>query len=123
MGRCAAVVYLPFPDWDLSPNKTKGRHWAPIKELRSVARLSGQMAAREWHGAIKRGEPVVAVIRWEPPDNQWRDDDNLIGALKSYRDGVADAIGFNDRQIRYSIMIREAAIPQGKVTLELWVAR
>lgn len=123
LGRCVAVIYLPWPDWGLSPNKTKGSHWAPVNDLRSIARIAGQDAARDWHNVIGRGATVTAVILWEPPDNRWRDDDNLIGALKSYRDGVADAIGFNDRQIMNSVMLRQPAIPQGKVTLELWVAR
>jgi hypothetical protein len=40
------------------------------------------------------------TITFYPPDHRHRDDDNMVGSFKSYRDGIADALGVNDRRFR-----------------------
>lgn len=35
-----------------------------------------------------------------PPDRRYRDDDNMISAFKHGRDGVALALGVDDRRFR-----------------------
>jgi crossover junction endodeoxyribonuclease RusA len=35
-----------------------------------------------------------------PPDRRARDDDNIIAAFKAGRDGMAEALGINDRRFR-----------------------
>jgi crossover junction endodeoxyribonuclease RusA len=48
----------------------------------------------DWEGDIH------VWMDFYPPDRRNRDDDNLIAAFKSGRDGVADALGVNDKRFR-----------------------
>ena len=43
------------------------------------------------------GERLPMRITFCPPSNHHRDDDNMIAAFKSARDGIADGLGVNDR--------------------------
>ena len=43
---------------------------------------------------------VHVWIDFYPPDRRHRDDDNMISAFKAGRDGVADALGINDKRFR-----------------------
>ena len=72
-------------------------HWSKkarrVKHHRSTARLLTQQAARA------TALPVdVTLTRIAPSSGL--DDDNLAGALKSVRDGIADAFGVDDRDPR-----------------------
>jgi crossover junction endodeoxyribonuclease RusA len=37
-------------------------------------------------------------VVFRPPDRRLRDDDNLVAAFKSGRDGISDALGIDDRK-------------------------
>lgn len=50
----------------------------------------------------------------------WRDDDNADGACKAYRDGIAAALGIDDRGLRklaLSTFHKDAANPRVEITL------
>lgn len=44
--------------------------------------------------------PLPVKITFCPPDRHHRDDDNMIGSLKSGRDGMAAALRIDDRMLR-----------------------
>lgn len=91
-------LILPWPPKELSPNaRTYWRKRAPIaRSYREacyvLAKQSGVVI--DWTGDIH------AWIDFYPPDKRQRDDDNMIAAFKSGRDGLADALGVNDRRFR-----------------------
>jgi len=118
----AAVVVLPWPDPRLSPNNSKGKHWGGISDAREDARANGALAARNYKGAIAPGEPVEMVAWITPPDRRRRDLDNIHASLKSYIDGAAEEIGFDDYQIETVILRREPHEAPGAITIELWKA-
>jgi hypothetical protein len=60
---------------------------------------------------------VVVLTRCSP---RLLDDDNLAGALKSYRDGVADALGVNDRDARVSWLVDQAKSSEAGVRIEIY---
>ena len=43
-------------------------------------------------------ERIALILLFIQPDWRRRDDDNLIASFKSGRDGLADALGINDRR-------------------------
>lgn len=117
-----AVVVLPWPDRQLSPNRAKGAHWAQVARSREGARAHGALAAIGLDGVISVGEPVEMVVFVEPPDRVRRDLDNIHASLKSYIDGICSRIGFDDAQIEAVSLIRMEPTDGGRVTIELWRA-
>ena len=62
--------------------------------------------------------PIRMTITFVPPDRRHRDDDNMIASLKSARDGIADALGVNDRRFRPNYVFAEPEKP-GRVEVEI----
>lgn len=96
-------IVLPWPHKDLSPNARK--HWGAVKDIKAGARKEawaltvGAMARDSIGKRHFEGDGKIPYrVTFYPPDNRHRDDDNQIAAFKSARDGIADAIGVNDRR-------------------------
>lgn len=89
-------VVLPFPNRLLFPNSrpnrfAKARH---VKTHRWWARLAVQ---EQITGPVKPHGKIRYYLDYTPKTNQHRDEDNIIAACKAYLDGIADALGVNDR--------------------------
>ena len=89
------MIKLPYPDKALWPN---GRaHWAvkarEAKKLRTAAAWAAKAAS------IKIGDSPIPVHIVVHPKATGRivDKDNAIAACKSAIDGIADALGIDDR--------------------------
>lgn len=99
-------IVLPWPDKRLSPNARL--HWKPKSEVVKRARWDAAYAALEAAGGSLRefrrtwaDEGRIPVkFRFYAPDRRPRDDDNVIAMLKAARDGIADALGVNDRRFQ-----------------------
>jgi crossover junction endodeoxyribonuclease RusA len=116
------IVRLPWPDRRLSPNARL--HWSkrPVKQ----ARADGAKAAYEAMGGtseararLARMDLIPLKVTFYPPDNRHRDEDNMVASLKAARDGIADALGVNDRKFRCLYFIGAAEKP-GRVGVELF---
>ena len=98
-------VTLPWPPSGLSPNSRL--HWrrksAIARQYRDacfvLARNAG-LTSVPWEG------PIVLELDFVPPDRRSRDDDNLIAAFKSGRDGLARALGIDDKRFQSRPVIR-----------------
>lgn len=92
------AIVLPWPPKDLSPNARL--HWSKkskaAKAYREACRVITLQAGEkiDWEGDIH------VWIDFYPPDRRARDDDNMIAAFKSGRDGMADALKVNDKRFR-----------------------
>jgi crossover junction endodeoxyribonuclease RusA len=89
-------IVFGWPPSGLSPNSRL--HWAKKSKLAKVYRHACWGLAREALGTQKvaaRGRFALR-IEFVPPDRRHRDDDNMIGAFKAGRDGLADALGLDD---------------------------
>jgi len=62
---------------------------------------------------------VVRLVRRAP---RRLDGDNLAGALKSVRDGVADALGVDDRNPRVRWVVDQETARASDVLVEVYVA-
>lgn len=120
------TIVLPIPDRNLSPN---GRgHWSGKSRLTKNARrlaklLTLEAIGRDYHA---HGRPVPAFAGYSLahyfPTDARRDDDNADAACKAYRDGIADALGIDDRyfpKLALSTIAKDAACPRVEITLHL----
>lgn len=110
-------VLLPWPPKVLSPNARA--HWATRSKAAKAYRYRCFLGAKAVRLAAPAGR-VLLVIEFMPPNRQRRDDDNLIAAFKSGRDGLADALGLDDclfvTQCRLSDEVRAGGVV--RVTLK-----
>lgn len=109
------MIELPWPDSKLSPNARQ--HWAVTAKVKKVARheacllTKAQMPFKQ-RKAIAEGDGRIPVqITFYPPDNRRRDDDNMVGSFKALRDGIADALGVDDRRFRPHYFFEDAQKP------------
>ncbi len=87
------AMSVTIPLRTLGPNGSHG-HWATLARRRKAERTAAATLVR-----CRRATPpcTVRLIRGSAGV---LDDDNLRGALKGVRDGVADALGVDDRDPR-----------------------
>lgn len=68
---------------------------------------------------IRDAEGSIALtITFVPPDRRQRDHDNMIASTKALQDGIADALGVNDRRFRASYVFAEPEKP-GRVEVAI----
>jgi crossover junction endodeoxyribonuclease RusA len=111
------IVTLPWPDKRLKPNGSHG-HWAVVSKARKLAREAARLLtsdAMQKHLATRahfEGEhPLPITVTFYPPDRRRRDDDNMVASFKGFRDGIADALGVDDRRFRPHYFFAEPEKP------------
>lgn len=98
------MIVLPWPDARLNPNARM--HFRALAAVKKKARADAcvlatvamPLKAKRDIAAIEGRIPIE--VRFYPPDNRHRDDDNMIASFKAARDGIADALGVDDRRFR-----------------------
>ena len=94
-------IVLPWPDMSLMPNRKNGRHWAGTQAAKVRARQDGYYAAKEVkEGTCLPDGNIPLRITFMAPDKRHRDLDNLLAAMKASLDGIAQALGVDDKQFR-----------------------
>jgi len=94
------TLSLPWPSADLSPNGGVAR-WDAIKAKKSAKNYAWTIAIHSMGplGIVKgtwRG-PIVVQYTFHPSVDRARDDDNFAIRMKPARDGVALALGVDDK--------------------------
>lgn len=114
-------VLLPWPPKVLSPNARA--HWATRSKAAKSYRHRCFVGAK-MVGLTAPAGRLLLVIEFLPSNRQRRDDDNLIAAFKSGRDGVADALGIDDCLFVTQCSLSNELHPNGavRVTLRPYVA-
>ena len=117
------VLEMPIPDRACSPNAQRGqsrgaaiRKSRVVKAHRTLAHLL-TVSAMASGGRRTFGSYALAFY-W--PTAAWRDDDNADASCKAYRDGIAQALGMNDRDLRKGALsqhAKDAAAPRVTITL------
>ena len=108
-------VTLPWPPKELSPNARL--HWTKTAPIKKAYRLDCFLLAKQaklradWEGDI------VLWLDFYPPNRRHRDDDNLVAAFKAGRDGLADALGVDDKRFRVLPFVRDEIGGMVKVRL------
>lgn len=110
------VIDLPWPPKELSPNARK--HWraiSPIKRRYRTACALVTLAA----GQGKLTGRHSLHIEFFPPNRRPRDRDNLLASIKFGLDGMADALGINDKHFDpVTITMREEIGPKVRITIQ-----
>jgi crossover junction endodeoxyribonuclease RusA len=98
-------VTLPWPPSQLSPNARI--HWGEKSRYRKLYRDAcyWQTIASGIKPNVAYRPPLMVAIEFVPPDRRARDLDNMLGAIKSGLDGLADAIGVDDKHWALSLCV------------------
>lgn len=118
------IVRLPWPDPRLNPNARL--HWRVKKGVVKKARNDAAYltydampcGAKEVRQHFAGEGKIDVSIRFYPPDNRHRDADNMVAMLKFALDGIADALGVNDRRFKPVFYFEDADKP-GRVEVTL----
>lgn len=96
------IITLPWPDMSLMPNRKNGRHWGGTQTAKVRARQDGYYAAKQAMGKhqITSAERMPISITFAAPDRRARDIDNLLACIKPQIDGIAQALGVDDKNFR-----------------------
>lgn len=90
------VIRLPFPPWQLSGHT--GVHWRTKANLTRKHREWARLATLEAGVKAPEGEGDIYLrVTFYPPDRR-SDRANFPNRCKPYFDGIADALGVNDRR-------------------------
>lgn len=120
MTGAGGMIELPWPPKELTPNAKRRKHWSAYRGKASRYREGCYwltVAYLRAEGlAIQPSGLVIRSITFYPPDRRRRDDDGMIGAFKSGRDGVADALGVDDHKFRPNYHFAEP-VKDGRVTI------
>lgn len=112
------MIVLPWPDKRLSPNARV--HWGALSKVKQKARSDANTLAtvaiplKEKRAIASQEGRIEMDVRFYPPDARLRDDDNCIASFKAARDGIADALGVDDRRFRPTYYFMDPAKP-GKI--------
>ncbi len=109
-------VTLPWPPKELSPNARK--HFMALartkRKYREVCRVLALAAGVRALAGIDR---LHVELTFYPPDRRPRDQDNMLAAMKSGLDGLADALGLDDRKFKTTFQVADQI--GGMVKVEL----
>lgn len=112
-----AVIEFPWPNKGLSPNARL--HWA------AKSKLTKKSKADAYHLTVAAGlaglgldGPINIRIDFHPPDRRGRDVDNMLSSCKSTLDGMAEAMGVNDRQFQITLRVCDPC-KGGKVAIHV----
>lgn len=118
----ALTLVLPWPDMRLMPNRKNGRHWGGVQAAKERARRDGRVVAVAELG-LRRfigGERIPVKVTFMSPDRRARDLDNLLACIKPQIDGIAKALGIDDRRFR-PLMVDDGVDPAKRGYLKIEV--
>lgn len=126
MTRLEFTVVLAWPDACLSPNAR--RHWRRIADAKADYRTKAYYAALQalgpnvWRlGAMRKINRVTVTYTFHPPGKRRMDDDNAISCMKSARDGLAQALGVDDKLFTTGPVDWGEPVPRGSVVVTVRV--
>ena len=115
----AMEIVLPWPPRELHPNARV--HWSKrskaAKAQRGLAMLLAAVAG--WHRAEWPDGRLHVWIDAYPQDRRRRDADGLLSSLKSALDGIADAMGVDDRRFVPHPFVKDEVRKPGEVRIRI----
>lgn len=114
------IIELPYPDMALMPNRKNGKHWTSTKIRKQTAiNSSFYLAKQAAIGTKFLSKPIAITITFVQNDKRHRDLDNLLAAIKPNIDGVARALGIDDKLFEPITIKRGYNKAQSATVLEL----
>ena len=113
-------LVLPWPSRDLSPNARVHR-MAKARATRAAKETALLLACRAgWRGArLPAGRLHLWVTFHQAPGKALPDVDNMIGRFKAYRDGLAIALGIDDKRFQCHPEVSDRRRPGGEVVVRI----
>lgn len=109
-------VEFDFPPAILFPNRSKGKHWGVMHKSKTEYREACYWLTKQQAGGWKHaGGDLHLTVTFMMPDKRHRDADNCLAAVKAGLDGMADALGVNDRHFQPITIARIAGAGKGLV--------
>ncbi len=107
-----SLVELPWPPKELNPN-ARVHHYAKARAAKHYRE------AAYWLTVAAQALPGKHLdITFLPPDARRRDLDNMLASAKNALDGLADAIGVNDREFTMTLR-RGEPVKDGRVIVSI----
>ena len=121
------TIMLSWPPAELSPNARTSRHAsaavAKAYKLEAYYAALQALGPNNWKfGERHRLTRVKIRYTFAPPDARVRDDDNHISRMKWARDGIAKALGVDDRIFSTQPVEWARPVRGGSVTVEIRTA-
>lgn len=115
------MIILPWPDKALSPNSRV--HWGQKAKAAKVARQRGKWEAMcaDFNTDTFKGYDgkLHLWIDYYAKTRNYPDADNCLSASKAYLDGIADALGINDRRFVHHPFVKDETEKGGKVVIRI----
>lgn len=117
------TIVCPWPPVVLGPNQKRRSHWSKYSGKTKEYRTACYWLAKQALGRLRPGLPERITIGFFPPDALHRDDDNMSGAFKAGRDGIADAMGHDDKHWRGKVcnIFYPPHRPNGQIIVQIEV--
>ena len=100
------TITLPWPPKELSPN-ARQHHMALARAKKAYRSVCAWQAKAQGAKPIPSDARPLVCLTFVPPDRRARDRDNMLAAMKSGLDGLADVIGCDDSRWRLQIEVAE----------------
>lgn len=111
------MIVLPWPPSELSPNARC--HFRVSAPIRKKYRADCYLLAKASGTKAPTTEKLLWLVEFFPPDRRHYDDDNLLSRIKAARDGVAEALGVNDRRFVTQFSVSDRVIKGGAVHVQI----
>jgi crossover junction endodeoxyribonuclease RusA len=113
-------ITLPWPPKGLSPNCRM--HWAAkskiTKAYRQECRVITTNTLFPTRPDLGKGK-IHLFVDFCPPDKRARDDDNVFASFKGGKDGIADALGIDDKRFISHPFLSEQVVKGGEVRVRI----
>lgn len=112
-------LILPWPSRLLHPNSRT--HWAAKSKATKAARADAHLLALAagWHRETWPDGPLHVWIDGYPTDRRRRDADGLLSSMKAALDGIAQAMGVDDRRFVPHPWIKDEVRKGGEVRIRI----
>lgn len=110
-------IILPWPPRELSPNARI--HWAKKSKITKAYRNMARVLTMQAGLVAPEEGRILLVLEFVPPSRRSYDDDNLIARFKAGRDGIADALGVDDKRFTTQFWLRSEPVTDGAVIAEI----
>jgi crossover junction endodeoxyribonuclease RusA len=111
-------IHLPWPT-GLTPNDKRSQsHWKTAKLTKLAKQLAWGLALQAGGRHMGWTTPVAVTITFEPWPGTYPDQDNCMGSVKAYLDGLALALGVDDKLFDLRYEFKPFRRP-GQVTIQV----
>ena len=96
-------ITLPYPPSVLNPNKSSREHWGTISKKKKQYRKDCFNEAKVQGVKRIKTERLYVHLAFYPLSRIQPDDDNAGSSFKAGRDGLADALGIDDKVMKVMV--------------------